>query len=155
MSCSAGCRYGSDPTLLWLWCRPATTAPNWPLAWELLYAIGVPPPKSRKEERKEIKTTRAIFDWRRKTMKYYRWEISHVSPKCRIKKWELQLCPVPCCLGLIRVCMYSCKKYSHLLVSRWNSVNFQRIYRNLVLSSWVNPVIENCLRSHSMLDRRA
>ena len=34
MNCGAGCRCGSDPTLLWLWCRPAATALIRPLAWE-------------------------------------------------------------------------------------------------------------------------
>ena len=38
MSCGVGCIYGSDPTLLWLWYRPAAAAPIQPLAWELLYA---------------------------------------------------------------------------------------------------------------------
>ena len=27
MSCGVGHRQGSDPTLLWLWCGPAATAP--------------------------------------------------------------------------------------------------------------------------------
>ena len=27
MSCGVGHRHGSDPKLLWLWCRPAATAP--------------------------------------------------------------------------------------------------------------------------------
>ena len=35
VSCVAGCRRGSDPTLLWLWLRPVATAPIRPLAWEL------------------------------------------------------------------------------------------------------------------------
>ena len=30
---------GSDPALLWLWCRPALTAPIQPLAWEPAYAM--------------------------------------------------------------------------------------------------------------------
>ena len=30
-----------DPALLWLWQRPAATAPIRPLAWEPLYAMGV------------------------------------------------------------------------------------------------------------------
>ena len=30
-----------DLVLLWLWCRPAATALNQPLAWELPYAAGV------------------------------------------------------------------------------------------------------------------
>ena len=29
-----------DPVLLWLWCRPATAALIWPLAWEPPYAAG-------------------------------------------------------------------------------------------------------------------
>ena len=33
-----GCRCGLDPKLLWLWCRPATVASIWLLAWELPYA---------------------------------------------------------------------------------------------------------------------
>ena len=37
-SYGAGCRHGSDPTVLWLWRRPAATAPTGPLAWELPYA---------------------------------------------------------------------------------------------------------------------
>ena len=31
----------SDPVLPWLWCRPVTAAPIWPLARELPYATGV------------------------------------------------------------------------------------------------------------------
>ena len=41
MSCGVGGRCGSDPELLWLWCRPAATAPIRPLIWELPYAMGV------------------------------------------------------------------------------------------------------------------
>ena len=40
MSCGVGCRRGSDPALLWLWCRPVATAPIGPLAWEPPYAAG-------------------------------------------------------------------------------------------------------------------
>ena len=40
MSCSVGCRHGSDPALLWLWCRPVATALIRPLAWEPPYAAG-------------------------------------------------------------------------------------------------------------------
>ena len=40
MSCGVGHRNGSDPVLLWLWCRPAVTAWIRPLAWESPYAVG-------------------------------------------------------------------------------------------------------------------
>ena len=41
MSCSVGCRLGSDPTLLWLWPRSAAVGPIQPLSWELLWAACV------------------------------------------------------------------------------------------------------------------
>ena len=55
MSCSVGYRHSSDLALLWLWCRPATTAPIQPLAWELPYATGEALKKKKKKERKEKK----------------------------------------------------------------------------------------------------
>ena len=39
MSCGVGRRCSLDPALLWLWCRPAATAPIRPLAWEPPYAM--------------------------------------------------------------------------------------------------------------------
>ena len=45
-----------DPSLLWLWCRPAATASIQPLSLELPYAVGAalkrPPPK--KNEKSEL-----------------------------------------------------------------------------------------------------
>ena len=41
VSCGVGCRYSSDPKLLWLWCRLAATAPIQPLTWDLPYATSV------------------------------------------------------------------------------------------------------------------
>ena len=40
LSYGVGCRHGSDPTLLWLWCRLVATAPIRPLAWEPPHAVG-------------------------------------------------------------------------------------------------------------------
>jgi len=40
MSCGVGRRPGLDPELLWLWHRPAATAPIRPLAWEPPSAMG-------------------------------------------------------------------------------------------------------------------
>ena len=39
MSYGVGCRRGWDPALLWLWRRPAATAPIGNLAWEPPYAV--------------------------------------------------------------------------------------------------------------------
>ena len=41
VSCGVGCSCGLDPTLLWLWCWPATVALIRPLAWEPSFAVGV------------------------------------------------------------------------------------------------------------------
>ena len=49
MSCGVGLRHGSDPTLLWLWCRLATTALIGPLAWEPPYATGGAPKDKKKK----------------------------------------------------------------------------------------------------------
>uniref|UniRef100_A0A480G0Y1 Uncharacterized protein n=1 Tax=Sus scrofa TaxID=9823 RepID=A0A480G0Y1_PIG len=53
MSCGVGHRQSSDPKVLWLWCRPAATAPIQPLAQEFPYASGValPLPERKKEGR--------------------------------------------------------------------------------------------------------
>ena len=52
MSCGVGRRRGSDPALLWLWCRLAATAPIRPLAWEPLYAVGAALEKTEKKNTK-------------------------------------------------------------------------------------------------------
>ena len=49
-------RCSSDPVLLWLWCRPAATAPIGPLAWEPPYAMGAALQKTkRQKEKKKLK----------------------------------------------------------------------------------------------------
>ena len=57
MSCGVGCRRGSDPALLWLWCRPEATAPIGPLAWEPPYAAGAAQEmaKRQKDQKKKKK----------------------------------------------------------------------------------------------------
>ena len=59
MSCGVGRRRGSDPTLLWLWCRPAAIALFWPLAWEPPYAAATD--LKRKKERKKWKSTFSLL----------------------------------------------------------------------------------------------
>ena len=48
MSCGVDRRCGPDLALLWLWCRPAVTAPIGPLAWEPPYAAGAVLEKTKK-----------------------------------------------------------------------------------------------------------
>ena len=58
MSCGVGHRCGSDPSLLWLWCRPVAAAPIQPLAWELPYTAGAA--LKRKEKKKKKKRINQI-----------------------------------------------------------------------------------------------
>ena len=51
VSCGVVSRNGSDPMLLWLWCRQAAIAPIRPLAWQPPYAAGV----ALKKKKKKIK----------------------------------------------------------------------------------------------------
>ena len=60
MSCGVGCRGGLDPALLWLWHRPAATAPIRLLAWEPPYAAGVALEKAKKKKKDKIKMVNFI-----------------------------------------------------------------------------------------------
>ena len=48
MSCGVGHRCGSEPVLLWLWHKPAATAPIRPLAREPPYTTGMALEKAKK-----------------------------------------------------------------------------------------------------------
>ena len=53
MSCGVGHRHGWDPGLLWLWWRPAATAPIRPLAWEPPYATGAALEKAKRQQQQK------------------------------------------------------------------------------------------------------
>ena len=53
MSCGVGRRLSLDLALLWLWRRPAATAPMRPLAWEPQYEKAKK--KKKKQEKKKKK----------------------------------------------------------------------------------------------------
>ena len=48
-----GHRCSLDPELLWLWCRPVSTAPIRPLAWEPPYATGVALEKAKRQKKEK------------------------------------------------------------------------------------------------------
>ena len=56
MTCGVGCSHGLDPVLLWLWQRPAATAPVQllTLVWETPYAKGAALKKRIKKKKKEL-----------------------------------------------------------------------------------------------------
>ena len=51
MSCGVGRGCASYPELLWLWCRPAATAPVRPLPWESPYAVGADLKRQKKKKK--------------------------------------------------------------------------------------------------------
>ena len=59
VSCGVGCRRGSDPVLLWLWCRPVATSPIRPLAWEPPYAAEAAQEMAKKQTNKQTFTHRS------------------------------------------------------------------------------------------------
>ena len=61
MSCSAGPRRSLDPTLLWLWNRPAAVALIQSQAWERPYAISAA--LKRKEKKKKLSNRRRVRFW--------------------------------------------------------------------------------------------
>ena len=59
VSCGVGRRCVSDPALLWLWRRPAATAPIGPLAWEPPYALGAALKSKQKKKANVVGTVRS------------------------------------------------------------------------------------------------
>ena len=55
MSSGVGYRCGSDPAVLWLWCRLTATAPIQPLAWEPPYASGAAEEWQKDKKKKKKK----------------------------------------------------------------------------------------------------
>ena len=58
VSCGIGRRRGSDPTLLWVWCKPAAVAWIRLLAWEHPYAMGAALKAKKKKKKKKSKKNR-------------------------------------------------------------------------------------------------
>ena len=73
MSCGVGRRCGSDPALLWLWCRLAATAPTGPLAWEYPYVVGAAL-KRQKHTQKKL-----FIYWELSLNLYYEMQLSFLS----------------------------------------------------------------------------
>ena len=61
MSCGVGRRHGSDPTLLWLWCRLAAGAPIGPLTWEPPYPMGVALKEQKKKKQQQNNERKKMF----------------------------------------------------------------------------------------------
>ena len=68
MGCGVGHRHGSEPALLWLWCRLAAVALICTLAWEPPYAAGVAL-KKRPKKKKSFEQTHRY----REQTRGYQW----------------------------------------------------------------------------------
>ena len=62
MNCGVGCRFGSDPVLLWLWCRLAAVVLIWPLAWEPPHAMGAALKKEGKKNLERVAPDNSFLD---------------------------------------------------------------------------------------------
>ena len=62
MSYGVGRRHASDLALLWLWCKPAATAPIQPLAWAPPHAVGAALEKTERQKKKEKKKVLSFFN---------------------------------------------------------------------------------------------
>lgn len=64
VSCGVGGRRGLELVLMWLWCKPAATAPIWSLAWEPPYTAGAalkrPKQKTKNKKKKNKKNKRQM-----------------------------------------------------------------------------------------------
>ena len=61
-----GRRRSSDPAFLWLWRRPAATAPIRPLAWEPPHATGAAQEMVKRQKKKERKKHLEVFNMKDK-----------------------------------------------------------------------------------------
>ena len=59
MSRGVGLRRGSDPEVLWLWCRLVATVPIGPLAWEPPCATAADPEKAKSQNKNKKNKTPA------------------------------------------------------------------------------------------------
>ena len=69
VSCGVSCRRGSVPASLWLWRRPAATAPIRPLAWEPPYAAGAAQEMAKKTKNRNNKNKTIHY------LHYFPWHI--------------------------------------------------------------------------------
>ena len=61
MNCGVGRRHNSDLAWLWLWHRPAATAPIQPLAWEPPHATGVALKRPKKKKFRNVFVEEYVF----------------------------------------------------------------------------------------------
>ena len=53
-----------DPTLLWLWCRPAAVAPTGPIAWKPPYVVGAALKRQKTKDKKINKKLKKLLPFK-------------------------------------------------------------------------------------------
>ena len=101
MSCGIGRRHCLD-LVLWLWGRPAATAPIRPLAWEFPYAMGeaLKKPKKKKKKKRKEKNLNNVLSFHCPVQRKLSINVSlmeNAAPlKCRVlqrePEWEGACC---------------------------------------------------------------
>ena len=120
MSCGIGCRRSSDLELLWLWRRPAATAPIPPLAWEPLCAaeLAKRQKKKRKKERKLIQLASFVRQSGERGDKDEIGDGGHRS---------FQIHSSVCALEIRIHCSISRRKYHHAIFQAYKTYNIHII----------------------------
>ena len=77
ISCGVGRRCGLDLAFLWLWCRPAATAPIRPPAWESKYAMGEALKRQNNKKKKKSLRNKHSCNWHDIRIKE-RWSTSSI-----------------------------------------------------------------------------
>ena len=104
MSCGVGRRCRLDPTLLWLWWRPAATAPIRPLAWEPPYAAKSSLRKGKKTKKKKKKKVTQLLRNRGEFPSYITWKAVFLVPILSVSWVTEHLLQARHCLGYRDMC---------------------------------------------------
>ena len=96
MSCGVGHRHGSDPALLWPWCRPAAMAPVGPPSLRTSMCWRCSPKKIKKKKRRK-----ETFNWlcifHRLAFKFLPWCTRVFIVWTQTSFWALPLPPITLC----------------------------------------------------------
>ena len=148
MSCGVGPRCGSDPTLLWLWCRPVSTGPIQPLAWEPPYASGAALENAKRQKKKKKK--KRLGTEKRKNMridiKNFNSCNLHYSTKFYCKYSDLLTVKITLCVFSLYPSMFK-----HFLKISWRSLLLLKSLGELHETSLSLPSISKYLGKFILL----
>ena len=162
MSCGVGCRHGLDPTLLWLWRRPAATALIRSLALEPPHAAGVALKKTKDKRQKKKKTKLKIelpFDPAIPLLGLYPEKIMTRKDTCTpmfiaalytiAKIWKQPKCPLM--EEWIKKMWYIYTVKYYLAIKRKEITTFAATWMDLEIIMLISKVGQTMRHQHQML----